>query len=234
MKHVYDKNPQKNHKAKTIINRLPSISWDLICLLTVLLFYIGVRFGHNTKYGKIFSSKIFGNKSSFQTFGSNVTFNDVKGCDEAKYELEQTVEFLKNPWKFSKFGGRLSKGVLLHGPPGTGKHFSFKKYFFYCYLSKYYFISKIVILCHTTVRKKIAIGKNTYKFEHEENLYTFLTVSIIVLAFHCMDKLFKRSKIASYSQSQEHYFSISRSEQFLEQNTIFLEENFCFSCLPLE
>ena len=96
----------------------------------VLLFFIGIKFGLDTKYGKIFSSNIFGNKSSFQTFGSNVTFNDVKGCDEAKYELEQTVEFLKNPWKFSKFGGRLSKGVLVHGPPGTGKHFSFKKYFF--------------------------------------------------------------------------------------------------------
>ena len=134
MKHVYDKIPQKNYKTKTTINKstnfvLPSFFWDLIGLLTVLLFFIGVRFGSNTKYGKIISSKIFGNKSSFQTFGSNVTFNDVKGCDEAKYELEQTVEFLKNPWKFSKFGGRLSKGVLVHGPPGTGKHFSFKKYF---------------------------------------------------------------------------------------------------------
>ena len=94
-----------------------------------LLFFISIRFGLNTKYGKIFSSKIFGNKSSFQTFWSNVTFNDVKGCDEAKYELEQAVEFLKNPWKFSKFGGRLSKGVLLHGPPGTGKYF-FSSIFF--------------------------------------------------------------------------------------------------------
>ena len=134
VKHVNDKIPQKNYITKTTIKqsnniRLPSIFWDLICLLMVLLFFIGIRFGLNTKYGKIFSSKIFGNKSSFQTFGSNVTFNDVKGCDEAKYELEQTVEFLKNPWKFSKFGGRLSKGVLVHGPPGTGKHFSFKNIF---------------------------------------------------------------------------------------------------------
>ena len=130
MKHVYDKIPEKNYKMKTTTKRstsikLPGIFWDLIILLMVILFFIGIRFGSNTKYGKIISSKIFGKKSSFQTFGSNVTFNDVKGCDEAKYELEQTVEFLKNPWKFSKFGGRLSKGVLLHGPPGTGKYFFF-------------------------------------------------------------------------------------------------------------
>ena len=139
VKHVYDKIPEKNYKTKTTINKsakikLPGIFWDLICLLMVLLFFIGIRFGLDTKYGKIFCSKIFGNKSSFQTFGSNVTFNDVKGCDEAKYELEQTVVFLRNPWKFSKFGGRLSKGVLLHGPPGTGNIFSnFQKIITYIY-----------------------------------------------------------------------------------------------------
>lgn len=48
----------------------------------------------------------------------NVTFNDVKGCDEAKQELHEIVEFLKNPAKFSQLGGKLPKGVLLVGPPG--------------------------------------------------------------------------------------------------------------------
>lgn len=48
----------------------------------------------------------------------NVTFNDVKGCDEAKQELHEIVEFLKNPSKFSQLGGKLPKGVLLVGPPG--------------------------------------------------------------------------------------------------------------------
>lgn len=48
----------------------------------------------------------------------NVTFNDVKGCDEAKQELYEIVEFLKNPNKFSQLGGKLPKGVLLVGPPG--------------------------------------------------------------------------------------------------------------------
>lgn len=51
----------------------------------------------------------------------NVTFNDVKGVDEAKQELLNVVEFLKNPDKFSALGGKLPKGVLLVGPPGTGK-----------------------------------------------------------------------------------------------------------------
>lgn len=48
-------------------------------------------------------------------------FSDVHGCDEAKEELQELVEFLKSPDKFSTLGGRLPKGVLLVGPPGTGK-----------------------------------------------------------------------------------------------------------------
>lgn len=48
-----------------------------------------------------------------------VSFEDVKGCDEAKQELKEVVEFLKNPEKFSNLGGKLPKGVLLVGPPGT-------------------------------------------------------------------------------------------------------------------
>ena len=50
-----------------------------------------------------------------------VTFADVAGCDEAKVELREIIEFLKDPAKFTKLGGRLPKGALLVGPPGTGK-----------------------------------------------------------------------------------------------------------------
>ena len=51
----------------------------------------------------------------------NITFNDVAGIDEAKEEVEEIVEFLKDPRKFRRLGGKIPKGALLIGPPGTGK-----------------------------------------------------------------------------------------------------------------
>jgi cell division protease FtsH len=60
-------------------------------------------------------SKIMSEKST------GVVFNDVAGCEEAKYELEEVVDFLKNSKKYTEIGGKIPKGVLLVGPPGTGK-----------------------------------------------------------------------------------------------------------------
>ena len=51
----------------------------------------------------------------------NITFEDVAGVDEEKEELEEIVQFLKNPKKFTDMGARIPKGVLLVGQPGTGK-----------------------------------------------------------------------------------------------------------------
>lgn len=52
---------------------------------------------------------------------TGVTFSDVAGCDEAKYELQEVVDFLKNPDRYKALGAQIPKGVLLVGPPGTGK-----------------------------------------------------------------------------------------------------------------
>ncbi|MDR0555281.1 MAG: ATP-dependent zinc metalloprotease FtsH [Treponema sp.] len=57
----------------------------------------------------------------YQDEGKKVTFTDVAGQDDAKYELQEVVSFLKNPQKFTKMGARIPKGVLLVGMPGTGK-----------------------------------------------------------------------------------------------------------------
>ncbi|MGL1890343.1 MAG: ATP-dependent zinc metalloprotease FtsH [Spirochaetaceae bacterium] len=65
----------------------------------------------------------FGQNKSKILFDTDtgVVFNDVAGCEEAKYELEEVVDFLKNSKKYTEIGGKIPKGVLLVGPPGTGK-----------------------------------------------------------------------------------------------------------------
>ena len=57
----------------------------------------------------------------FSEMQKRITFKDVAGVEEAKEELQEIIEFLKNPQKFQKLGGKIPKGVLLVGPPGTGK-----------------------------------------------------------------------------------------------------------------
>ncbi|XP_053677327.1 ATP-dependent zinc metalloprotease YME1L isoform X2 [Anopheles nili] len=89
--------------------------------LLIIVVFIGIFISmFASPNGSVFRIQI-GNQVEVDPEDITVTFEDVKGCDEAKQELKEVVEFLKNPGKFSNLGGKLPKGVLLVGPPGTGK-----------------------------------------------------------------------------------------------------------------
>ncbi|MBE6844483.1 MAG: ATP-dependent zinc metalloprotease FtsH [Ruminococcus sp.] len=109
---------EQNYKKITdnswILSAIPTVL--MLGIAVALLFFMMKQAGGGGKYSSFAKANV-----KNQNNGKKVTFADVAGADEEKHEMEEIVDFLKNPKKYAEIGARIPKGVLLLGPPGTGK-----------------------------------------------------------------------------------------------------------------
>ncbi len=110
----------------TLVGEAPKTNWwahfltyylPFLLILALWLFFLRQMQGGGNKAFSFGKSKA----KMFNMDKPEITFEDVAGCDEAKYELQEIIDFLRAPQKFQRLGGRIPKGALLVGSPGTGK-----------------------------------------------------------------------------------------------------------------
>lgn len=103
---------------------MPTVIANLISIVFIASFFTrssSMTSTRNSNSSNIYQ-QLLGQKKNFEVIHkTNVKFADVAGLDESKIEVQEFVDFLKNPEKYKKLGARIPKGVLLSGPPGTGK-----------------------------------------------------------------------------------------------------------------
>lgn len=118
----------RQHGIDPTVENVPEESWFLTSVFPILLvtivcvFFFVMMNSQNSGGGSGGKMMNFGKSRAKLSMGDNkITLNEVAGLKEEKEELEEIVEFLKEPGKFTKVGARIPKGVLLEGAPGTGK-----------------------------------------------------------------------------------------------------------------
>jgi len=108
------KNPLYVQNIPSLASQIPSLLFGILGLFAIGYFLFG--------RGGVGAEGMLGKQQMLNPVErSNTSFDDVKGADEAKIELQDIVEYLKNPGKFTRLNAKLPKGVLLTGPPGCGK-----------------------------------------------------------------------------------------------------------------